>query len=77
MAQRTYVSSPVPYRGQAAVVLARWREVEGELTAVDPESEAAVQLAAAWASLRAEYQRLFNAGVAHNRSVQIRGWRAR
>lgn len=59
----------MPYRGQAADVLARWREVERELKAADSGSDATTRLTAEWASLRTEYQRSFDAAVAHNRPV--------
>jgi hypothetical protein len=50
----------MPYRQEAEVVIARWREVERELAAVDPTSEAATVLTDEWARLRAEHRRLID-----------------
>ena len=57
----------MPYRREAEVVLAMWREVERDLEAAPPKSDEAARLTAEWARLRLEYQRLFELAREHQR----------
>jgi hypothetical protein len=57
----------VPYRQEAEVVLARWRQVEHDLKSAPPGSAEAANLIEEWARLRTEYQRLFDLAREHHR----------
>jgi hypothetical protein len=56
----------MPYQREAEIVLARWREVERELKALDPLSDDAARLTDDWARLRAEYQVLLDRARQHH-----------
>ena len=57
----------VPYRQEAEVVLARWREVEREQRDVPSDSDDAARLIDEWARLRIEYHRLIDLAREHHR----------
>lgn len=59
----------MPYDGEAAIVLAMWRDIAGQLDTVDRETDKAVQLLDEWARLRTEYQRLVELAARHHRPL--------
>jgi hypothetical protein len=56
----------MPYRREAEIVLAMWRDVERELAEVPAGSPEAERLQADIARLRDEYQRLFDLAREHH-----------
>jgi hypothetical protein len=61
--------APLPYQGQAVVVLARWREVERRLAELDADHPDIPLLQAEAARLRDEYQALIRAALEADRPV--------
>lgn len=59
----------MPYRLEAEVVLAAWRDVERKLLAAPKDSPEEESLQADALRLRDEYQRLIQEAVAHDRPV--------
>ncbi len=57
----------MPYRREAEVVLAMWREVERDLVRATPGSQEAEALQADAIRLREEYQRLIGEARKHHR----------
>jgi hypothetical protein len=57
----------MPYRREAEVVLAIWREVEHDLEAAPERSDDAIRLLDEWARLRAEHLRLTDLAHEHDR----------
>jgi hypothetical protein len=57
----------LPYKREAEVVLAMWRDVERDLAKTPEGSPEAEQLQAMAARLRTEYQRLFDLAREHHR----------
>jgi hypothetical protein len=59
----------MPYRREAEIVLALWRDIERELAAALPGSPEAHAFQGDAARLRDEYQRLIAAAIEHDRPV--------
>ncbi len=59
----------MPYQREAEIVLAMWREIEGQLKAAPEGSEEEEYLRGEAARFRDEYQRLIREAQAHHRPV--------
>lgn len=64
-----YRGRAMPYRNEAAAVLAMWHDIEQALNAVPRESDEALELLDEWARLRTEYVRLTDLARAQHRPL--------